>query len=295
MLGCKLRGPESGRKIALRVLAIGLFLTTFTFGPRVWAQPAGARPPILEGVGIDQLLNNQVPLDLEFHDENGKTVKLRDYFKDKPVFLSLVYYNCPRLCTQILNGLLGALKGLPMTPGKEYVSLSVSFDPREQPELATAKKTEYLKRYSRPGAEDGWHFLTGNEASIRELTRSVGFRYRWDPVTKQYAHASGIMILTPEGKVSRYFYGTEYSPRDMRFGVIDASEGKIGTLADQILHYCYVYDPTRGEYNLVIFRLLRIFASFTLLSLLALFLFLRRKEKQKQAEWKAKDLAGHAP
>jgi protein SCO1/2 len=272
-----------------------LLLSPFALGLRASAQPAGVRPPVLKDVGIDQLLNNQVPLDLEFRDESGRTVKLAEYFKDKPVVLSLVYYNCPRLCTQVLTGLLGALKGLPMTPGKEFVNLTVSFDPREQPELAAAKKAEYLNRYNRPGAEAGWHFLTGDEPSIQALTKAVGFRYLWDPVTKQYAHASGIMVLTPEGKVSRYFYGIEYAPRDLRFGVIDASAGKVGSLADQIILYCYMYDPARGEYGLVVMRLLRIFAGITLTTLLALFLYLRRKEKQKAAQWKAQDLAGHSP
>jgi protein SCO1/2 len=291
----KLQRSKDARRITLRALAIVLFLSPFALSFRASAQPAGVRPPVLKDVGIDQLLNNQVPLDLEFRDENGRTVKLAEYFKDKPVVLSLVYYGCPRLCTQVLTGLLGALKGLPMTPGKEFVNLSVSFDPREKPDLAAAKKAEYLSRYQRPGAEDGWHFLTGDEASIQALTKAVGFRYVWDPVTKQYAHAGGIMILTPQGKVSRYFYGIEYAPRDLRFGVIDASAGKVGSLADQIILYCYMYDPERGTYGLVLMRLLRVFAGFTLVTLLSLFLYLRRKEKQRAAEWKAQDLAGHAP
>lgn len=276
--------------MGLFVLASCLSLTSV-----IWAQPASARPPVLKDVGIDQLLNNQVPLDLEFRDESGRAVKLAEYFTDKPVVLSLVYYNCPRLCTQVLNGLLGALQTLPMTPGREFISLSVSFDPRETPGLAAAKKAEYLNRYNRPGAEAGWHFLTGDEAAIRALTQAVGFRYVWDPVTKQYAHAGGIIILTPQGKVSRYFYGIEYAPRDLRFGVIDASAGKVGSLADQIILYCYMYDPERGTYGLVVMRLLRIFAVMTLAVLLALFLYLRRKEKQREAQWKAQGLAGHAP
>jgi protein SCO1 len=295
MSRCKLQGSKGGGRIIIRALAVVLLLSNFSFGLRASAQPAGARPPVLQDIGIDQLLNNQVPLDLEFRDENGRTVKLAEYFKDKPVVLSLVYYNCPRLCTQVLNGLLGALKTLPMTPGNEFVNLTVSFDPREQPELAAAKKAEYLARYNRPGSEAGWHFLTGDEASIKALTKAVGFRYIWDPVTKQYGHASGIMILTPQGKLSRYFYGIEYAPRDLRFGVIDASAGKVGSIADQIILYCYMYDPERGTYGLVVMRLLRIFAIFTLSTLLALFLYLRRKEKQRAAQWKAHDLAGHAP
>jgi cytochrome c oxidase subunit II len=249
------------------------------------AQPVSMKPPVLQDVGIDQLLNNQVPLDLEFKDETGRSVKLAEYFKDKPVVLSLVYYDCPQLCTQILTGLLGTLKTLPMTPGKEFTALTVSFDPREKPELAAAKKREYLDRLQRPGVEEGWHFLTGEEPAIQALTKAVGFRYLWDPVTKQYAHASGIMVLTPGGKVSRYFYGIEYAPRDLRFGVMDASEGKVGSLAEQIILYCYQYDPMRGTYSLVVMRVLRIFGIMTIVTLIALFLFLRHKTKQKEAEW----------
>jgi protein SCO1 len=194
----------------------------------------------------------------------------------------------------VLTGLLGAMKALPMTPGKEFVNLSVSFDPRETPQLAAAKKAEYLKRYDRPGAEAGWHFLTGDVAAIQALTKAVGFRYVWDPVTKQYAHAGGIMVLTPQGKISRYFYGIEYAPRDLRFGVIDASAGKVGSLADQVILYCYMYDPDRGTYGLVVMRLLRIFGGLTMVTLLALFLYLRRKEKQRESRWKAEDLASNA-
>jgi protein SCO1 len=295
MSRCKLQGSKGGARIILRSLAVVLLVSNFAFGLRASAQPAGARPPVLQDIGIDQLLNNQVPLDLEFRDETGRTVKLAEYFKDKPVVLSLVYYNCPRLCTQVLNGLLGALKTLPMTPGNEFINLTVSFDPRETPELAAAKKAEYLTRYKRPGSEAGWHFLTGDEAAIKALTKAVGFRYIWDPVTKQYGHASGIMILTPQGKLSRYFYGIEYAPRDLRFGVIDASAGKVGSLADQLILYCYMYDPERGTYSLIVMRLLRVFGGFTLVTLLALFLYLRRKEKQRAAQWKAQGLAGNAP
>jgi len=294
MFAYKLQRSKNSGGIALRALAAVLLLSPFAFGICASAQPAGVRPPVLKDVGIDQLLNNQVPLDLEFRDESGRTVKLAEYFKDKPVVLSLVYYDCPRLCTQVLTGLLGAMKALPMTPGKEFVNLSVSFDPRETPQLAAAKKAEYLKRYDRPGAEAGWHFLTGDVAAIQALTKAVGFRYVWDPVTKQYAHAGGIMVLTPQGKISRYFYGIEYAPRDLRFGVIDASAGKVGSLADQVILYCYMYDPDRGTYGLVVMRLLRIFGSLTVVTLLALFLYLRRKEKQRAAQWKAQDLAGNA-
>jgi protein SCO1 len=295
MLGCKLQGSKDGGRVVLRALAVVSLLLSGVFGLRASGQPASARPPVLRDVGIDQLLNSQVPLDLEFRDENGRTVKLAEYFKDKPVILSLVYYECPRLCNQILNGLVGALMALPMTPGNEFVNLSVSFDPREQPELAAAKKAEYLKRYNRPGSESGWHFLTGDEAAIKALTKAVGFRYVWDPVTKQYAHASGLIILTPEGKVSRYLYGIEYAPRDLRFGVIDASAGKVGSLVDQVILYCYMYDPDRGTYSLILMRVLRIFGALTVGTLVALFVYLRRKEKRKSAQWETEDLASNAP
>ncbi len=262
-------------------LAVSCLLTLFSLSAA--AQPAGMRPPVLKDVGIDQLLDNQVPLDLEFKDETGRTVKLSQYFGDKPVVLSLVYYNCPQLCTQVLTGLLGTLKTLPMTPGKDFISLTVSFDPRETPELAAAKKKEYLERLRKPDATSGWHFLTGQEESIQRLTRAVGFRYLWDPVTKQYAHASGLMVLTPGGKVSRYFYGIEYAPRDLRFGLLDASEGRIGSLADQIILYCYQYDPARGTYGLVLKRLLQIFGIITLAAIIGLILFLNYMTRKKEA------------
>lgn len=254
------------------------------------SQPAAMKPPVLKDVGIDQLLSNQVPLDLEFKDETGTTVKLADYFKDKPVVLSLVYYDCPQLCNLTLNGLLNVLKTLPMKPGKEFVSLVVSFDPKEQPQLASQKRDTYLQKLADPDAKNGWHFLTGDEAAIQALTKSVGFRYVWDPVSKQYAHTSALIVLTPDGKVSRYFYGFEYPPRDVRFGLLDASGGKIGSLADQVILYCYQYDPVRGTYGLVLMRLTRIFAVITIITLVALILFLRHKTKQKEAAWAAQGI-----
>jgi len=274
---CDMAGSMAGRAAA----ALCSLLLTGLLVAAASAQPAGMRPPVLKDVGIDQLLNNQVPPDLTFQDEEGRTVKLADYFGDKPIVLSLVYYDCPQLCTQVLTGLLGTLKTLPMSPGKDFVSLTVSFDPKEKSPLAAAKKKEYIDRLGRPEAAPGWHFLTGEESQIVALTRAVGFRYVWDPVTNQYAHASGIMVLTPGGKVSRYFYGIEYAPRDLRFGLLDASAGKIGSLADQIILYCYQYDPTRGTYSLVLMRLLRIFAVITLVSIVGLILFLRYQSKKK--------------
>jgi protein SCO1/2 len=261
------------------------FFVSAALGVEVQAQPAGVRPPVLRDVGIDQLLNNPVPLDLDFVDETGRPVKLREYFTDKPVLLTLVYYDCPQLCNQVLTGAVGALKTLPMVPGKDFIWLTVSFDHREQPELAAAKKDNYVKQLGKPEAAKGWHFLTGSEAAVKELTHAVGFRFLWDPAKKQYAHASGIMVLTPDGKVSRYFYGIEYAPRDLRLGFVDAGQGRIGSLADQIIMYCYLYDPTTGTYGLQVMRVLRIFAVLTLLTLVVLFIFLRYKAKQKEAQW----------
>jgi protein SCO1/2 len=289
MLGFEVyKSGALGRKVvsfvaAICLIACGLFV-------QISAQPAMMKPPVLKDVGIDQLLNNQVPLDLEFKDETGRTVKLGEYFNGKPVVLSLVYYDCPQLCNLVLNGLMNVLKTLPMTPGKDFVSVTVSFDPKEKPELAAQKRDTYLQKLANPDANNGWHFLTGDEEAIKVLTRSVGFRFVWDPVSKQYAHSSALIVLTPQGKVSRYFYGFEYPPRDVRFGLLDASGGKIGSLADQVILYCYQYDPTRGTYNLVLMRLTRIFGGVTIVTLAALILFLRHKTKKKEAAWAAQGI-----
>ncbi len=257
------------------------------------AQPAGMRPPVLKDVGIDQLLNQQVPLDLEFKDETGRTVKLQEYFgSNKPIILSLVYYDCPQLCSLTLNGLMNVLKTLPMKAGKDFISLTVSFDPKEKPELAAEKRNTYLQKLANPELNDGWHFLTGDEKNTLALTKSVGFRFVWDPVSKQYAHTSALIIITPEGKISRYFYPgdvlSNFEPRDIRFGVLDASSGKIGSLADQVILYCYQYDPNRGTYGLVLMRIMRVFAVITIITLVALILYLRHKTKQKEAAWAAR-------
>lgn len=275
---------KAGNSIVALCLAVsGLFVEANS-------QPAMMKPPVLKDVGIDQLLNNQVPLDLEFKDETGRTVKLGEYFKDKPVVLSLVYYDCPQLCNLVLNGLMNVLKTLPMKPGKDFVAVTVSFDPNEKPQLAAEKRNTYLQKLADPDGKDGWHFLTGDEPAIKALTRSVGFRYIWDPVSKQYAHSSALIVITPQGKVSRYFYGFEYPPRDVRFGILDASGGKIGSLADKVILYCYQYDPTRGTYNLVLMRLTRLFGGVTIITLIALILFLRHKTKQKEAAWAAQGI-----
>jgi protein SCO1 len=241
------------------------------------AFPQPALPAALRNVGIEQRLNAQVPPDLVFRDENGRSVKLGDYFGSKPIILALVYYDCPMLCTQVLNGLVGSLKALSFDAGEQFLVLTVSFDPRETPELAAGKKESYLARYSRSGAAAGWHFLTGAESSIEALTHAVGFRYRYDVEKGQYAHASGIMVLTPQGKISRYFYGIEYSPRDLRLGLVEASNNRIGSPVDQLLLFCYHYDPATGKYGAVVMNFVRLGGAATVLTLGAiLFLFLRR-------------------
>jgi len=231
---------------------------------------------LLKTVGINQKIGAQIPLDLPFEDESGRDVTLRQYF-DKPVILVLVYYQCPSLCNMVLNGVLSCVKTLDMTAGKQYEVIAVSFDPRETPQMAAAKKQTYLKDYQRQGAEQGWHFLTGPETSSKALAAAVGFRYVYDAMTNQYAHSSAIMILTPAGRVARYFYGIQYPPRDVRLGLVEASNERIGTPTDQVLLYCFHYDPATGKYALVIMNVLRLAALITLGALLTfMFVMFRR-------------------
>ena len=233
----------------------------------IMSPPANVRPPGLQHVGIEQHLDDQIPADLNFRDETGKSVRLGDYFGKKPMILNLVYYNCPMLCGEVLSGLESALRVLKFDVGKEFDVLTISFDPRETPDMATKKKAEFLKRYGRAGAAGGWHFLTGPQESIDALTKAAGFQYQYDPKTGQFAHATAIMILTPEGKIAQYYYGVEYAPKDLRLGLIQASQNKIGTLADEVLLYCYHYDPTTGKYGAIISRVLKLAGIATLLGL----------------------------
>lgn len=233
--------------------------------------PAGSLPTIMEGVGIDQNLNAQIPLELTFKDENGQSVRLGQYFRDKPVVLALVYYECPGLCDLILNGLDHAMEQTSLNVGTDYQVVTVSFNPKETWQLATAKKANYVEKYkdghAQADAKAGWHFLTGDEASIKSLADTVGFHFRYDPISKQFAHASGIFVLTPEGKISRYFYGIQYKPRDFRLGLVEASDNKIGTPADQVLLFCYHYDPTTGKYGMAITQVTRVLGTTTVLLL----------------------------
>ena len=249
----------------------------------IMSPPANVRPPGLQNVGIEQHLDEQIPADLSFRDETGKPVHLGDYFGKKPMILNLVYYNCPMLCGEVLSGLEGALRVLKFDVGKEFDVLTVSFDPRETPDMATRKKAEFLKRYGRAGAAEGWHFLTGPQESIDALTKAAGFQYQYDPKTGQFAHATAIMILTPEGKIAQYYYGVDYAPKDLRLGLIQASENKIGTLADQVLLYCYHYDPTTGKYGAIISRVLQLSALATILGLGGLMTVLMRFERSTKS------------
>jgi protein SCO1 len=240
-------------------------------------------PPILQGVGIDQRLGQQVPLDIPFRDEHGRAVQLGDYFGDKPVILVLAYFRCPRLCTEVLNGLEDGLEHIGgMDVGKQFNVLTVSFDPQEKPPLATAKKATYIEKYGRPGAADGWHFLTGNSTAIHELTEAVGFRYHYDPVADQFAHASGIMVLTPQGKLARYFYGIHYPATDLRLALVEASSGKIGSPVDQLLLFCFHYDPTSGKYTPAIMNFIRLAGGVTLVGLVVFIAALRRGERRRR-------------
>jgi protein SCO1 len=246
-----------------------------------------SRPSVLQGVGIDQRLNEQVPLNLPFRDETGRTIQLRDYFGEKPVILALVYYECPMLCTLTLNGLVRAMRALPFDVGKQYTVVTVSFNPRETYSLAAAKKRGYLDSYRRPGGADGWHFLTGEESSIEKLTQAVGFHYNYDAESGQYAHATGLVVLTPQGKISRYFYGVEFSPRDLRLALDEASANKIGSPVDAILLFCCRYDPVTGKYGLVISRVMQLAGGATVLALggfMALMLWREKHGKLRSAE-----------
>jgi protein SCO1/2 len=289
----------------MKTWAAALVLVT-TFAGTAWAQPprftgadVGGPPPgtsselvpdILEKVGIDQKLNAQVPLDAVFRDEAGRPVKLGDYFGKRPVVLSLVYYECPMLCTQVLNGAVSAFKVLNFSVGDEFEVVTVSFNPKETPAMAAAKKQTYLAKYGRPGGAAGWHFLTGEKPAIDALAGAVGFRYVFDTSSQQYVHASAIMVLTPQGRVSKYFYGIEYPPKDIRLGLIEASGGRIGSPVDQVLLYCYHYDPHSGKYSMVVMNVLRLAGVLTVALIVGFIATMWSLDRRK-----TKDTAAPAP
>jgi protein SCO1 len=259
------------------VFAATAFAQSMTTG--VMSPPANVRPPYLTNVGIEQHLDGQVPADLAFVDDTGRPVKLGDYFGKKPLILNLVYYNCPMLCGEALAGLSASMKMIKFDVGNEFDVVTVSFNPKETPQVAAQKKVDYLKRYGRPNASAGWHFLTGPPESINALTKAVGFQYQYDATKDQYAHATAIMVLTPQGRISRYFYGVDFPPKDLRMGLVEASEGKIGNAVDQVLLYCYHYDPVAGKYGAVVSNMLKIGGGLTILLVGGLILILIRLDR----------------
>lgn len=246
-------------------------------------EPAAAKPGVLGRIGIDQRIGEQVPLDLPFTDETGRQVRLGDYFGKRPVVLALVYYECPMLCTQVLNGLTTALGVMEFEPGREFDVVAVSFNPREGPGLASQKKANYLERYGRPHTAEGWHFLTGSEESISRLTGAMGFRYEYDPEIGQFAHGAAIEVLTPQGRIARYFYGIEYSARDLRLGIVEAAEERVGSVIDDVLLLCLHYDPATGRYGPTILGIVRLGGIATVLAFLGFLAVSLRRERTAQA------------
>jgi len=271
-------------RLQIRARAIAAALAAVTALP-VAAQQYGL-PAMLQGVGIEQKLNSQLPLEARFRDETGAPVRLGNYFKGRPVIVNLVYYQCPMLCNMVLTGMVNTLRRLSLNPGADFDIVTISFDPGETPQLAAAKRQTYLNKYNRPGADASWHFLTGDESQIHQVTEAVGFHYRWDDRQKAWAHASGIFIATPEGKMSRYIYGVYYPGRDVRLSLVEASANKIGTLNDQILLFCYHYDPKNGKYGLVIMNFIRLLCTVTVLLLAAFVITMLRRERRAAPVWR---------
>ncbi len=256
------------------------------YSPRTYdpSQSTGnGLPEALQEVGIEQKLGEQLPLDTLVKDEEGQVVKLGTLFQSgRPVVLAFVYYECPMLCNEVLNGLTGSLKGVSLEAGKDFDVVALSFDARENetPGLAKNKKAAYMERYGRPGTEKGWHFLTADEASINSIAGAAGFGFRWDKKSEQFAHAGGVMVVTPQGKMSRYFYGVDYAPRDLKLGILESAENRVGSAAEKLLLYCYHYDPSTGKYGLAILNVIRAAAVLTLLGMGAMgFVFWRRGKK----------------
>lgn len=246
-------------------------------GNGIMSPPPNVRPPGLKNVGIQQNLNQQIPPDLVFTDDLGRNVRLGDYFGKKPLILNFVYYGCPMLCGEALSGLESTLRVLKFDLGKEFEVITISFDPKDTPETAAKKKDQFLRRYNRPGAERGWHFLVGQPAAIEAVTKAAGFQYQYDEKTGQFAHSTAILVLTPQGKIAQYYYGIEYPPKDLRLALVEASENRIGNVMDELLLYCYHYDPEKGKYSATVMRVLRLMGVATMLCLGALvFVLIRR-------------------
>ena len=266
----------------MRVLFACITLMCFTGA--TWAQDLTPNPTVLDSVGIDQKLGASVPVNLKFRNESGTDVMLARYLDEHPVILVPAYYECPMLCTQILNGLLSGLRPVSLNAGQDFSVVTFSIDHDEHAELAAAKKVNYVDGYGREGGENGWHFLTGDQASIAAMTRAIGYRYIYDPETDEYVHASGIVILTPNGKIARYLFGVEFAPRDLQLGLLEASQDQISSPIDAILLYCFQYNPLTGKYTLAIYRLVRIAGVITVICILTfIFLMVRRERSPLQA------------
>jgi len=267
-----------GGVVQTMAFILGFMIILFIISPLPLAAQPAQPSPFLQQVGIDQQLGASIDLNLSFRDESGRPVRLGELFHGKPVILEPVYFGCSSLCPMSLNSLVQSLRVLKFNAGEEFEVIAFSFDPKETPAMASEAKAHYLRDYNRPSTANGWHFLTGDEASIRSLTGSIGFRYAWDAGSAQWAHATAIVVATPEGKISRYFYGLEFSARDLRLSLVEASSEKIGTLADRVLLYCYHYDPATGKYGLVIMRSIRIAGALTALALFSFMFVMFRRE-----------------
>jgi protein SCO1 len=299
----KAQSPSHKAQTGTRVFcALSLVTWALCLVPRVEAQPgfpAGysdpKRPgtvstdtlPQLKDVSFKQRLNEMLPLDASFTDESGRRVKLGDYFGRRPVLLAFVYYECPMLCTQVMNGLSSALKVMPFVAGEDYEVVLVSFDPRDTPATAAEKKRAHLEYWSAERDATSWHLLSGDEATIRRVTSAAGFSYRWDEPTGQFAHVSGILAVTPQGRLSRYFYGVEYSPKELRLALVESGEGRIGSAIDELLLYCFHYDPESGRYGLVVMNLVRLGGVMTMLAMAGYILVMRRRESRTPAPRRA--------
>src|SRR5688572_30817833 len=270
-------------RVAVALCAVLALYVVLAFRPAVSAQglPAAEVPAQLRDVGFDQNLNQLLPLDVELTNEHGRAVKIGEYFGKRPVVLAFVYYGCPMLCLQSLSSLAATLGVLSENPGDDFEVVSVSIDPRESSTLALEKKAHYIERSGKPSIAEGWHYLTGTEANIQRLTNAAGFRYAWDERAQQYSHPAGIVVATAQGKLSRYLFGIDYGPRDLRLAILDASEGKISSPLKKVLLYCYHYDLTTGRYSLAIMRVVQLAGVATVFSLgMMIFVWTRRERRQ---------------
>lgn len=277
--------PDSFSRLTSHALRLAVVLfTACCLLPAVSTAHDNGRPIPLRNVDLEQKLGLQVPLGLEFYDETGQRVSLKKYFGSRPVILSFVYYRCQDLCPLVLDGLVRSVRALSFNAGDQFDVVTVSFDPSDTPAWAAAKKADFLKQYARPETKDGWHFLTGNETAIDRLTEAVGFRYNYESDKERFGHATGIILLTPDGKIARYFYGIEFSPRDLRLGLIEASSNKIATPIDQLLLFCYHYDPVSGKYNLLITNVLRLAAVATVSALAIFIALMLRRDRHREMQ-----------